>query len=487
MSGTAPVAQARAGSRLRGGLRRVALAVLICGLAASCRTAGSHAKPPPLDDEGELHVYLEPFERGSPHIEFILGAVSAVGTDGSVVQLAVGSRAVEASQHATHRLLAVGRVPPGSYAGLVLVTGSATLYRDGEPAALLVPPEGTRLDAPFTVSRARATLLSLSFDPVRSVDRGFAFAPAVSVAIPSPPVPGLTAICASTGADALTVLDKHSRRAVAVLPTGRDPMGALLDERTGQAFVVLSGEDRVLVLDVLSGSPVGSIPLRPGDRPREIARGNDERTLVVVNAGSDTVSFVDVVSSSEVGRVATGLEPVSIAIDRSRRRAYVLNRGSSSVTVLDLVSRAVAATIGTDAEPIRAAVNRAGTRLHLIHARSPYLVTLALPDLAPVARTFVGGGMSALAIDSRTDLLFVGREDDDRLQVLDSASLMPVRQLELPGAPADLALHEAENVIFAAIPGMRAVAATDLLTGRILSVVEVGERPFRIAVAGERR
>ncbi len=487
MSGTAPVAPRREDDVVRWCFGWGTLAALLLAVvASSCRTAGSLVKPPPLEDEGEIHVYLEPFERGTRDVSFTLEAVSALGTDGSVTPLALGSREVDGSAHAIQRLVAWGRVPPGGYAGLVLKAASATLQRQDERAALLVPPEGTKLDAPFTVSMGRATLLSVSFDPSRSVDRGFAFEPAFSASVPSPPVPGLVAICSTTGTDALTVLDKRARRAVAVLPVGRDPMGLVLDDRTGRAYVALSGEDRILIVDVLSSTSAGSIPLRPGDRPREIALGSDDRSLVVVNAGSDTVSFVDLASSSEAGRVSTGLDPVSIATDPGRRRAYVLNRGSNSITVLDLVSRTVAATAGTDAEPVRAVVDRAGTRLHVVHAGSPYLVTLALPDLAPVARTFVGTG-TALGLDSRTDLLFVGRADDDRLQVFDPVSLMPVRGLELNGAPVDVAIDEAENVVFAAVPGRRSVAVTDLLTGRLLSVVEVGAGPFQIAVAGERR
>lgn len=484
-SGRAPAARPHR-ERLPRASSRAATAAVLLAILGACRTSGSQRKPEPLADEGELHVYLEPFERASPHVAFTLAALSAVALDGTVVPLAVRTREVDASSVA-HRLLAVGRVAPGAYAGLLAVVGGATLDRHGERTSLLAPPEGVRLDAPFTVSRGRGTLLSLRFDPERSVERGFAFDPAFDVASPAPPVPGLFTLCSSEGADTVTVIDRHARRAVAVVPTGRDPMGVVLDDGTGLAYVALTGEDRVIVLDVLSGTSPGSIVLRPGDEPREVSLAGGERTLVVVNAGSSTASFVDLGSLAEVARAPVGLDPVAIASDPSGRRAYVLNRGSSTVTVLDLVTRTVAATVATDAEPVAAALNRAGTRLHVAHARSPYLTTLALPELALVARTFVGAGTSAVAVDPRTDLLFVGRWDDDRVLVLDPTSLLPVRQLEVAGAPAALALDPTESVIFAAAPGRGAVSATDLLSGRLLAVVEVGAAPRRLAIAGARR
>jgi len=66
-----------------------------------------------------------------------------------------------------------------------------------------------------------------------------------------------------------------------------------LDQRTKRAYVALSGEDEVDVIDVANGEVVDRIKLSGGDRPRELALTPDGRTLLVVNTGSNTVSIID--------------------------------------------------------------------------------------------------------------------------------------------------------------------------------------------------
>jgi YVTN family beta-propeller protein len=287
--------------------------------------------------------------------------------------------------------------------------------------------------------------------------------------------------------DSLTVFDKHARRVVAVLPTGSDPTGLTIDERLGRAYVALSGDDRIDVLDLLSGSRLGAIRLRPGDRPRELALAPDGRILLVASPGANAVSFVDVGSGSEIGRAPTGLDPASIVLDRAGRRAYVTNRDSSSITVLDVATRGVVATVATDAEPVRARLDRAERRLYVAHARSPYLSSLSLPDLAPSRRIFVGGGVGALEVDPRTDLVYVGRLDEDRLQVFDPLSLMPIRYVELPGPASYAVIDEVESALFVLVPRLRSVVTADLVSGRITSTLEIGRDAYQLAIAGARR
>ena len=127
--------------------------------------------------------------------------------------------------------------------------------------------------------------------------------------------------------------------------------------------MALSGDDQVAVVDLATGLELTRVRLSAGDRPRELALTPDGRTLVVVNSGSSTVSFVDPPSAAEGTRVSTGQEPAALLLDRQGRRAYVLNRQSNTITILDTVNRVVVGTLSTEAEPLRAQLNRAGPAL----------------------------------------------------------------------------------------------------------------------------
>jgi YVTN family beta-propeller protein len=189
----------------------------------------------------------------------------------------------------------------------------------------------------------------------------------------------------------------------------------------------------------------------------------------------------------ELERVPTGEEPGPLLLEPGGRRAYVLNRRSSSITVLDVANRAVVATLRTDPEPQRARTDRAGTRLYVVQAGSAYLSVFSLPDLQVVKRVHVGLGASALAVSPRTGLVYVGRRDWDRVQVFDPFSFFPVSSVGLSAPPAQLAIDEAQEVLFAVEPSSRTVEAVDLVSGRSLGAVEVGEDPFQIALPGGQR
>ncbi len=444
----------------------------------------------PLQDEGELYVYLDPLPAGAERLAFTLESLSARRADGGAAAMTLLLPDVSRIAVEGQRLLAFGRLAPAAYSGLALKVKRATLERDGRRSDLLVSPEGNPVDIPFSISRRRATIVVLSLRYAASVAQGFAFAPDFAATTPGPLVPSLAGYCSSTGMDGVTVFDKHTRRVAAVIPTGREPQGVAVDARLGRVYVALSGEDQVQVLDTYTGEEVGRISLRPGDRPRELALTPDGRVLVVVNPGSNTASFLDAAALLETDRVQTGEEPSSLLLDRAGRRAYVLNRRSASVTILDLATHLVAGTGRTNAEPLRAALNRAGTRLYVIHGASPYLLALSLPDLSIAARLLVGVGsfgVSALLVDARTDLLYVGRPDEDRLEVYDPASLMPLADVDLPGPATFLAIDDAENTLFALVPSRRTVAAVDLVGGRALGSFGVGEEPYQVTVVGERR
>jgi YVTN family beta-propeller protein len=460
-------------------------ALALLALAAGCATTAGGVRRAPLGEgEGELQVYLDPLPPEAK-LDFEIAAAEAISADGSAFPLDTLPAAEFAAPR--QRLLAVGGLAPGSYTALSLKLRRATRIVDGKREALQVVAQPALIAVPFAVGRGRATLLALALDPVRSLDRAGAFSPALSASAVAPALPPAGSYCAATGWNEVAVLDKNARRIAGAIPVGREPQGIALDPRLPRAYVALSGEDRIAVVDVNAAEVIGRIPLRPGDQPRELGVSPDGRTLIVVNAGSNSVSFLDPSSTLELERVPTGEEPGPLLLEPGGRRAYVLNRRSSSITVLDVANRAVVATLRTDPEPQRARTDRAGTRLYVVQAGSAYLSVFSLPDLQVVKRVHVGLGASALAVSPRTGLVYVGRRDWDRVQVFDPFSFFPVSSVGLSAPPAQLAIDEAQEVLFAVEPSSRTVEAVDLVSGRSLGAVEVGEDPFQIALPGGQR
>jgi YVTN family beta-propeller protein len=195
---------------------------------------------------------------------------------------------------------------------------------------------------------------------------------------------------------------------------------------------------------------------------------------------------VDAVSTQELARVLVGDAPWSIVLQRGGNRAFVLNRRSNNFTVIDLGTRQAIATVPTDPEPLFAQVSRDGKRLYVIHAGSPYMTEYALPGLTVSKKIRVGLGATAIKLDSRTDLIYIGYADIGRIEVYDSFSALPVDAFDVPDWVSQMAIDDTQDQLFALMPALRAVAVVDLTSRRVLSVIDVSGNPYEVKLAAER-
>jgi DNA-binding beta-propeller fold protein YncE len=467
---------------------RLSPAALIGVIAlAACQGPAREARglAPLEEDEADVYVYAQPFPVDADLLTLSVASVAIVGQDGTTSPLAVASAELSGTAR-TQRLLAYGRVPIGFYTGLELRLKRATVGAGERPSDLLLAdgPSVVRIPVAAGSGSAAVVWLGLRYDAREA--RSAPFSPAFTAEVPARPLAPLVGYCSSTGQNQLTLFDKRSGQVSGVVPTGRGPRGVAIDERTGRAYVAVSGDDAVEVFDVERAGVVGTVRLDPGDAPRDLALTPDGRLLLVLNAGSRTASFVDPLSVIERGRVQLGEEPASLVLDRAARRAYVFNARSSTVTILDLANRAVVGTAATEAEPLAGDFNRAGTRLYVIHRGSPFMSVLSVPDLALVNRVFVGLGATAVRVDRRTDLVYVASGAERRLQVYDPFSFVPLHSADLPGAVSSMVIDDVGNTLLSLVPAARSVAVVDLASLRVVTTIDVGAAPFDIAVVGER-
>jgi YVTN family beta-propeller protein len=462
-------------------------------LAAAMVLAGCHLPArggeglPRLGDEGEAWIYLEPLPPGAERLDVALASVSVVGSDGAPIPLELRLPRISGAAAASQHLLARGRLPVGRYEGLQIAVTGATLATDEGASRLLVPKEPTTIPAPLVVRPGRTTVLALALRYGDAVEKGFAFTPAFGFFTPSRPIPQLLGLCSNETGASVTAYDRQRLKAGDVLPTGGGPRGIVLDAPAGRAYIAASLEDAIDVVDLGSGTALPSIPLRAGDRPADLALARDGRTLLVVDEGANALTFLDLVSRSEVARVAVGDAPRGLLLDRAGQRAYVLDRASNAITVVDVVNRAVVGTVGTDPEPLQAALSRDGSRLFVVSAGSVYLSVLSVPDLAVVSRAFVGLGARSVLVDTRTDLVYVGGDLGGSIAVFDPFSLVRVDALEVPGEVGWLAIADQENALHALLPERRQIAIIDLTSREVRATIDVGDRPYQLVLAGQRR
>lgn len=425
-----------------------AIATTLLPLMAACALAGRSTRIlPPLQDEGELYVELQPGARSD------FTAAAAVRIDGSLEPLELRAAAADAVN--AQRLLAEGRLPPGSYTGIAF---------DG-------PKRHTTVPVQFGIEARRAVVVTISAQ--------------FNAAIPARTVVPLSGYVTAAGSLDLTVFDKHLREVTSALPTGGGPWGIALDPVANRGYVALEGEDQVAIVDLTSGAEIARIRLSLSDAPRDLLLLPDRRTLMTANSGSNTVSLLDAVSMIEIARIHVGDEPTTLLPDRRSSRIYVFNARSNSISLVDPASRALVTTVPADNTPLRGQLDRSGSRLYVASTASAYLTVYTVPGLAASQRVYVGLGTTALKVDPDTDFVYVANADG-RVSIFDPFSLQPVDHFDVAGAATWMAIDGAENVLFLLLSDKRSVAAVQLTTRSAIGGFDTGADPRVVALMGER-
>ena len=459
--------------------------VSVCLLLAGCGASLPQLRARPEGD-GEVYLYLQPFPQEADRLAFDVGAISARSHDGREFPLSVALGQVRGRDVKRQRLLAVGFLPPGEYAGFSLRIASASLKGEAGDSALLVPEVATNIDFQFNVARRQGRVIAMLLKYAQSVDAGFEFSPEFAMFFPDKPPTNLVGLVANSGSNDITLFNKKSLQVYDVIVAGRGPAGVALDQRSRKAYVALSGDDGIEVIDVVAGNIFDRIRLYPGDAPREVALTPDGRILLSANTGSNTVSVIDANSRFEVTRIPVGNGPRSVAIEPTGRRAFVFNTLSNTISVLDIPTRSLITTIGVDSGPVRGQFNRRGDRLYVIQEISPYVVVIN-PNLLTVTGRFpVRSGVRAVKVDPNTDVVYLGKVRDFAVGLYDPFAFAPVGFMDAGAAIAQMTADGDENHLFMVNPERKSVLVANLTSRRIVGEIDVGGDPYWVSMMGER-
>jgi len=391
-------------------------------------------------------VVLRDISPQSQRVRFEAARAVALREDGPAVELRVIPPRPPGGENPEEILWIEGSPPAGSYSGIEVSFRLAATSAPDRGGNLELPPKPTRVELPFVVSANSSTVLAVALRSSVAPDSTGRFEPALEGRVRPRPTTGLLGLASVGHWNGVALFDKRTGALATVLPVGRGPEGLAIDGERLRAYVAVSGEDAVAVLDLLEGRVREQVPLRAGDSPRDVALAPDGRTLVVANAGSDTVSFVDPLSAIEIERVPVAGRPASLLMDRDGRRVFVLAERSSVIAVLSLGSRSAVGAIAVDSGPVRARLSgRNGERILVAQADSPYLTVVDSATLAVSQRVYVGAGARALEVDPRSGRIFLARRKTGRIEVFDPASFLPLEEIAVPGEVAWLEVEAEGN------------------------------------------
>ncbi len=165
----------------------------------------------------------------------------------------------------------------------------------------------------------------------------------------------------AAGGNSVAIVDLKNRKKVASISTGsfRRPHG--IDMSGGDVIVTSEAPDQVLRISPAQRKVVGTIP-GVGRITHMVTVSRDGKTAYASNAGSGTVSIVDL-ASKDVRNVESGKRPEGSVLSPDGAWLYVTNRESASIAIIDTAKKEVAGHIETGKGPVRIGITPDGATL----------------------------------------------------------------------------------------------------------------------------
>ena len=270
-----------------------------------------------------------------------------------------------------------------------------------------------------------------------------------------------------------------------LLSPGITPQGMALDDDNGRLYVALAGDDAIAVIDVDTLQIVGRIKLFFGDRPMELALTGNGDTLVAANRGSRTISIIETSFLYERRRVQLNSEPTWVVTGKTGRQVYILQAMDNSVAIIDLKSGGFLTSLALDESPEQGVLSRDGNHLVVIGQRSNDLLVIDLRQLKVVDKIFIGSGAVAIAVDSRSNLGYIGKHSGE-VVIVDVAAQMFLDTFTVSGDVEYLALDGEESTLFILSADHELIHKVNRVSQQRMGIMETGERGHALVIMGER-
>lgn len=246
------------------------------------------------------------------------------------------------------------------------------------------------------------------------------------------------------------------------LPQNAEARGIAVNDAGTTAAVAMSGLNAVALIDLVENRISATIGVDVF--PVRVAfAGNN---LMVTNAGSDTVSVIDVNSRTISHTVKVGHGPWGIAADAANNRAVVANMQSGTVSTIDLSSfAATEISLPSGMRPYGVAISPAANQAVITAPTTNSVVLMNLADnsLRPMSTDSNGQGPSAVAINANT--AYIANMMSASVVSMDVNSGTILNTATTDPGPRSLAMAPQGNSMFVLAQGTQTVNMMNLTGG----------------------
>jgi len=257
---------------------------------------------------------------------------------------------------------------------------------------------------------------------------------------------GSTAVVSNYGAqtpgNSLSVVDLAARREKQRVDLGalQRPHGLAIPDAKSAYFTseVARGVGR---LDLATGKVEWRLPTDQ-ERTHMVVASRDGRTLFTANVQSDSVSILQLAAdgSATQSRVSTGKGPEGMDLSPDGKQLWAANSGDGSVSIIDVATRKLIRTfdVGTKRSN-RLKFTPDGKTVLVSDLSGGELVVLDAATQKQRSRLKIGDGASGILVVPDGSRAYVALARENRIAVVDLASLQVIDRIETGGGPDGMA------------------------------------------------
>lgn len=205
------------------------------------------------------------------------------------------------------------------------------------------------------------------------------------------------------------------------------------------ALVATSGFDAVTVVDLASGDVTARIPT--AEYTVSVVVGADGRTAYAANAEDNSVSVIDLAPGIVTATISVGASPLAIAPHPDGQRLHVVERNAGRISVVDLTRGAVVGAIVTGGTPTGIAATRDGRLAYVAEFFSSRVAVLDLDQERLITWIAAGEQPFDLALSPDEKTLYVANVTSADVTVIDTAARRRVTSIPVGGFPSGVAFH----------------------------------------------
>jgi YVTN family beta-propeller protein len=249
------------------------------------------------------------------------------------------------------------------------------------------------------------------------------------------------------------------------------------------AYVANINSNTVSVINIPTSSVASTIPV--GSGPWGVAVSPDQTQVYVSNNHGNNVSVINTASDTVVATIPVQSSPFGVAFTPDGTEAYVVNGSSNSVSVINTASQTVVATVPVQHSPVGVAMalTSNGTFAYVTNSGSNSVSVIAVSSSTVVQTIAVGSGPRWVAIAPNSSLAYVENAGSNTVSVISVATNTVTATIPVGLSPFGAAFTPDSSLAYVVNSASNTVSEIDTATSSVIATVTGFSNPVHVALS----